>query len=115
MRDYLTDAVDLLARYGHRLLSDYRFDPHTGLWRHRTGPASRRCASPTSTTPRPASAAPTERGTLGEECLADHLREAHALLAARSDSIPDGATGLSAGFEALRWFPLPPQCLLIDG
>ena len=35
VRDYLTDAVDLLARYGHRLLTDYRFDPHTGLWRHR--------------------------------------------------------------------------------
>ena len=32
--DYLIDAVDLIATEGHRLLSDYRFDPHTGLWRH---------------------------------------------------------------------------------
>jgi hypothetical protein len=36
--DYLINAVDLTAAYGHRLLPDYRFDPRTGLWRHHTGP-----------------------------------------------------------------------------
>ncbi|AQZ62084.1 aminotransferase [[Actinomadura] parvosata subsp. kistnae] len=36
--DYLIDAVDLIARYGTRLLPDYRFDPATGLWRHRAAP-----------------------------------------------------------------------------
>ena len=111
VRDYLTDAVDLLARYGHRLLSDYRFDPHTGLWHHHTGlgepplhltDVHYTAAGITSPDPRP---------ILRENALADHLREAHALLTARSDSIPDGPTGLSAGFEALRWFHLPPQCL----
>ncbi len=33
--DYVVDAVRLLARYGHRLLQLYRFDPVTGAWRHR--------------------------------------------------------------------------------
>ena len=35
---YLIDAVNLTATHGYRLLTDYRFDPHTGLWRHRNGP-----------------------------------------------------------------------------
>src|SRR3954454_6733793 len=32
--DYLIEAVALIARYGARLLPDYRFDPRTGLWTH---------------------------------------------------------------------------------
>ena len=35
--DFIMDAVDMVAAYGHRLLPDYRFDPRTGLWRHATG------------------------------------------------------------------------------
>ena len=37
--DYIVEAVRLVARHGWRLLGDYRFDPATGLWRHRRGPA----------------------------------------------------------------------------
>ena len=36
--DYVVEAVRLVARDGWRLLGDYRFDPATGLWRHRDGP-----------------------------------------------------------------------------
>jgi hypothetical protein len=36
---YLTDAVNLLATAGNRLLPEYQFDPHTELWRHARGPA----------------------------------------------------------------------------
>ena len=35
--DYLVEAVRLVARDGWRLLGDYRFEPATGLWRHRDG------------------------------------------------------------------------------
>ena len=44
---YVVEAVRLVAREGWRLLGDYRFDPLTGLWHHRTGRSSRRCAWPT--------------------------------------------------------------------
>jgi selenocysteine lyase/cysteine desulfurase len=109
--DYLTDAVSLIAAYGHRLLPDYRFDPHTGLWRHRAG----------GTCPPPRLAdlrydisglltAPARPGLAGEYCLAGYLREAASLLARRPDTIADGPTGLAADFEALRWFLLPPGC-----
>ena len=36
--DYLLEAVHLVADQGWKLLGDYRFDPATGLWRHRRGP-----------------------------------------------------------------------------
>ncbi|MFE1310528.1 hypothetical protein [Streptomyces sp. NPDC058755] len=39
VRDYLIDAVDLIATHGHRLLPEYRPGPHTWQWRHRDGRA----------------------------------------------------------------------------
>jgi hypothetical protein len=54
-----------------------------------------------------------------DDDLAGYLEEARRVLAAAGDGrhAPpggDGATalpGLSADFEALRWFVLPPECL----
>ena len=34
---YIIDAVGLVADEGWKLLPDYRFDPHSGLLRHRSG------------------------------------------------------------------------------
>ena len=112
VRDYLIDAVELLARYGHRLLPDYIFHPETGLWQHRRGPAQ----PPLRLTDLFYDDAgtlqcPTECGSLGEAALSDHLRDARALLDARPDEVPEGVTGLPTHFETLRWFPLPQQCL----
>jgi selenocysteine lyase/cysteine desulfurase len=111
--DYLIDAVDLTAAHGHRLLTDYRFDPHTGLWRHRNGPPRpplrlRDLRYAPDGTPH----CPARRTRVGEESLAGYLRQAQELLAARPDHIDDGPTGLPEDFEALRWFPLPPVCLI---
>lgn len=110
--DYLIDAVDLVARYGHRLLTDYRFDARTGLWRHHRGPAQPplRLADLSylfgSGPP-----VPRRRDRVGEDALADYLREAREIFAARHDHVDEGATGLPDDFEALRWFHLPPACL----
>jgi len=127
VRDYLVDAVDLVAQQGHRLLSDYTFDPHTGLWRHRATPAipvhlpdlrllataavhAAATGSPAPATA-PTDAAVPGRAYLGEDALAEHLDSARRILAARPDTVEDGPTGLPEEFEALRWFPLPPGCL----
>lgn len=112
VRDYLIEAVELLARYGHRLLTDYTFSPDTGLWHHR----GKTRQPPLRLTDLYYDTAgtlhyPTERETLDETALADHLREARTLLEARPENVPDGPTRLPAHFEALRWFTLPPQCL----
>ncbi|MEJ3745878.1 aminotransferase class V-fold PLP-dependent enzyme [Actinomycetes bacterium KLBMP 9797] len=112
VRDYLIDAVDLLATGGHRLLTDYRFDPHTGLWRHHAGPAApplrlrdvRFSGGEGLTCPR-------QRAQAGEETLAGYLDQARALLATRPDHVDDAPSGLPDDFERLRWFHLPHACL----
>ena len=48
--EYVIEAVNLVAGEGWRLLPDYRFDIHTGIWRHRLGRPSRRCDCTTSAT-----------------------------------------------------------------
>ena len=109
MADYIIDAVDLVGRYGHRLLPDYRFHPASGLWRHHSGlphPPHRLADLSFATAP----SNRTEAGP-GDEALAGYLREARRILATRSDRLDDGPTGLPAEFEALREFHLPPVCL----
>jgi selenocysteine lyase/cysteine desulfurase len=112
VRDYLIDAVDLIAGRGHRLLGDYLFDPHTGLWRHRAGavePPLR--LADVRYGPDGRLSFPERRERAGEDALAGYLKEADALLGALPDELDEGDTGLSAEFERLRWFPLPPRCL----
>ncbi|MFI7208798.1 aminotransferase class V-fold PLP-dependent enzyme [Micromonospora aurantiaca] len=108
--DYLIQAVDLVARYGHRLLTDYRFDPHTGLWRHHRGPGQTLSLADLSHLFDDGAQRPVRRDRVGEDALAGYLRAASELFAARDDHLDEGPTGLPPDFEALRWFPLPPVC-----
>jgi selenocysteine lyase/cysteine desulfurase len=110
--EYLIDAVNLIATDGHRLLPDYRFDAHTGLWKHKLGGprppmrlADLRYAEDGTLT------GPVGLPPLGEDALPGYLRQARELMASRPDRIEEGQTGLAPNFEALRWFHLPPICL----
>jgi selenocysteine lyase/cysteine desulfurase len=112
VRDYLIDAVDLVATHGHRLLADYRFDPHTGLWHHHAGPAEPplrlrdvRFDDDGRLT------YPPRRARVGEGALAGYLDHARALLATRPDRVDHGPSGLPDDFERLRWFHLPRVCV----
>jgi selenocysteine lyase/cysteine desulfurase len=112
---YILDAVHLVADQGGKLLGDYRFDPARGLWRHRQGPVEPPL--------RLDGLGYDDRGRLryasshaqaSDAALAGYLEEARRLLAARPTTPePDGHAlpGLSADFEALRWFVLPRECL----
>ena len=113
VRDYLVDAVELIAAYGHRLLPDYRFDPRTGQWRHHAGPVGPplRLTDVRYDAAGPLTVPGAGRRRLGEDALAGQLADARTLLTARPDRLDDGATGLPADFERMRWFPLPPGCL----
>jgi len=109
--DYLIEAVDLTARFGYRLLPEYRFDPHSGIWRHRCYPEP----------PTPllaglcfgdlAASAVPDRREAPEESLADQLAEARELFGSRPALLDDTPPGLSAEFERSRWFALPAVCL----
>jgi selenocysteine lyase/cysteine desulfurase len=111
---YIVEAVKLVARDGWRLLGDYRFDPATGLWRHRQGPAEP-----------PLRLRQVEYDALGnmlyprhkdrapESVLKCYLDEARVVLRS-ARPLPDEPIDdlVSADFEHLRWFDLPHACLV---
>ena len=109
--DFIVEAVDLVAREGWRLLPMYRFDPVTGLWRHRDGapepPLSLRDVRYDGGEMRYAA----HRHREPESRLAGYLEEARVLLAAppAEPSAADEPLDVGADFEHLRWFLLPAE------
>ena len=110
--DYLIAAVAFVARHGHRLLGDYRFDVTHARWRHRRGlvePPLRLGqlhygADGALAYPRHTDHAP-------ESDLERYLVDAAALVGAARGSSGDAQAEVSADFDALRWFDLPAACL----
>jgi selenocysteine lyase/cysteine desulfurase len=104
--EYLIDAIDLVAQHGHRLLTDYQFDPCRGDWRHRSQ------STPSDLDVVHTMLDPDPPGlTVPESVLPTHLDEARTLLLTRPDHIEDEPTGLPDAFEDLRDFHLPPSCI----
>jgi hypothetical protein len=106
----------MVARDGWRLLGDYRFDPATGLWRHRIGlvePPLRlnQVGYDDDGTMR----YPHHDDRAPESQLADYLTEAAGVLAAAEGGGRTGeltsAGSVSDDFDHLRWFDLPASCL----
>ncbi len=113
---YLVAAVDLVATDGWKLLPEYRFDPMSGLWRHRNGPvepplrlAQLRYDHATGELVRPT----LDHDRAPESSLLEYLADARARLesALGWTSIPERPLALSAEFEQLRWFDLPTESL----
>ena len=112
---YVLDAVSLIADRGRALLPYYRFEPATGLWRHRDGvgrvPYSLHDIDYTAGTMR-YDRRPVPRTETGSTVhLADHLAVARQLL---DDAVANPPTALAAptttdDFETLRWFPYPGE------
>ncbi len=119
---YIVEAVNLVARYGWLMLPEYRFDPHSGLWRHRGGlvePPLRLAQLRYDAQGR--LRYPSRHERAGEGALEEYLalaRDLFTRLAEAPDqpaAPPDGhAAGngrLTAAVEELRWFDLPDVCL----
>jgi selenocysteine lyase/cysteine desulfurase len=108
--EFILAAVELAAAEGWRLLPDYRFDPVTGLWRHRAGapepPLSLRDLDyGQSGMPRSA-----HRHRAPESALPGYLVESRRLFA--TSPSPEGEIEpleLGSDFEHLRWFWLPQE------
>ena len=110
---YIVEAVRLVAKDGWRLLGDYRFEPATGLWRHRRGRAE-----PLLSLGRVTYDAQglmqysRHHDRAPESALHGYLEEAKTILAAAMPTSDEPIDDLvSADFEHLRWFDLPPICL----
>jgi selenocysteine lyase/cysteine desulfurase len=109
---FILDAVHFVAEHGWRLLDQYDFDPHTGLWQHVRG----RSEAPMSLwdvhfTPNGIEC-PHRRYSAGESDLASYLEAARRIVAESRASPPSEGRctdDLTEDFEHLRWFPLPSE------
>jgi len=110
---YVVEAVRLVATDGWRLMGDYRFEPSTGLWRHRKGPAEPPLRlSQVTYDAQGAMQYPRHKDRAPESELQSYLAEARATFEAATPASGEPTQGqLSADFEHLRWFDLPSACL----
>ncbi len=103
---YIVEAVHLVANHGVRLLSDYRFDPATGGWRH-----ARAGSTPLRSLQRcqDRDARPARVPGAADGVLEGYLAEARRILdaAAESSRAPRDVSERPRELEALRWFALP--------
>ena len=111
--DYVLDAVHLVAGDGWRLLPLYRFEPDSGLWRHRDGPAAPPMSLldvsyDTGAMTYPRRSRPDEAP--GYEQYLDAAR-ATIEEVARTHPEPLPAPEVTEDFERLRWFPFPDEVL----
>ncbi len=108
--EFILEAVRIVATDGWRLLPQYRFDPLTGLWRHRAGLAEPPLSLRDVRYVDGQLVYPEHRRHEPASRLREYLAEARALLAAPPPPPPDlERPDLDADFEALRWFPLPHE------
>jgi selenocysteine lyase/cysteine desulfurase len=115
--DYIIEAVRFVAREGDRFLTDYRFDPPSGLWRHRDAlpEPPLRLSDVSYSGEQQAMTYPPHSARADVAVLQDHLRDAAQLALVRSRATESVTpTGLRADVEALRWFDLPAGCLDSD-
>jgi hypothetical protein len=110
--DFILDAVHFVASDGWRLLPHYRFEPLTGLWRHR---------EPLVEPPLSLNDIDYTGGAMqyrhrsqvhSDDDLAGYLEHAGAILNDLQEAeLPEplGAPLVTEDFEHLRWFPLPDE------
>jgi selenocysteine lyase/cysteine desulfurase len=114
--DYLISAVAFVARNGYLFLTDYRFDPDTGIWRHRNGPVEPALRlREISYEDGVGMTYPVHNDREPERALTSYLEIARELAAERAthalSTETAAASTMSDRFESLRWFELPEACL----
>lgn len=103
--DYIISAVDMIARDGWRLLPEYGFNPHTGVWRHKNastaGIPSLQDMAYGTIPPRPVPSP--------QQNLATQLLQADQILQ-HADACPCEHPATSKG--DLRWFLTPQDAMV---
>ena len=104
--EYILEAVHLLAEHAWKLLPLYRFDPASGVWRHRDARSAPTLADAQvpRVTPEP------ERALEGQLEDARHIFRA---VEAAGPRAAESGPALSPEFERIRWFPLPREALAL--
>ena len=115
--DHIIESVLFVAKHGNLFLSDYNFNPDTGLWKHKNGPVE----PPMSLNAISYNSAgemqyPIKHDRTPESSLKDYIKQAQKF---SIDKEQNTATNLSTNvadllgeqFESMRWFELPHECL----
>ncbi len=109
--DYIVGAVSLLADEGRKLLPYYRFEPDTGLWKHRAGVAAAPLSLRDVAYVEGRMVYDRRPKLLPDGGLAEYLERAGCLLGELTDTRPTplGFPETTPDFEHLRWFPYPDE------
>jgi len=109
---FILEAVHILARDGWRLLSDYEFDPHTGIWRHRDMHPEAKLRLQSISYRSGKMQYRSRHITEPDSAYGEYLNDARLIIEDRKH-LPDTMLANSEGLildpelERLRWFPLP--------
>jgi hypothetical protein len=115
--DHIIESVLFIARQGHLFLSDYLFDPTSGMWRHKGGPVEPPLRlSNISYSNDGKMLYPMREDRAPESALKSYLLAANDLAVTKKVAQPareqvDLAQLVGARFEGLRWFELPTDSL----
>lgn len=109
--DYVVDAVSLVADEGRKLLPYYRFEPDTGLWKHRDGLAAAPLSLHDVSYADGTMSYHRRPQLLPDGGLTEYLERARQLLGQLADAPPTplGLPSTTDDFEHLRWFPYPDE------
>ena len=107
--DHIIESVLFVARYGHLFLTDYHFNPDTGLWRHKDGPVE----PPMSLNAISYSAEgemqyPIKHDRAPESALQDYILQAKELAVTRKLDTPSTALASITDLLGERIVNLPP-------
>ena len=115
--DHIIDSVLFVAQHGYLFLTDYHFNPDTGLWKHKNGPVEPPMSLKSiSYNVDGDMCYPIKHDRAPESALKDYISQARELSAMKQQSVPSlkeliVSELLGERFESLRWFELPKESL----
>ena len=115
--DHIIESLLFVAKHGHLFLTDYHFNPDSGLWRHKDGPVE----PPMSLNSISYNSAgemqyPIKHDRAPESSLKDYIIRAHELAHEKKPAAASiGSTAitdlLGERFESMRWFELSEESI----
>ncbi|TSA47161.1 MAG: aminotransferase class V-fold PLP-dependent enzyme [Actinomycetales bacterium] len=115
--DHIIDSVLFIAKHGYLFLTDYHFNPDSGLWRHKNGPVEPPMRlSAISYNSDGDMCYPIKHDRAPESALKDYISQARQLASGKNSKIPSldhPVVSLLLGerFESMRWFELPQESI----
>lgn len=115
--DHIIESVLFIAKHGYLFLTDYHFNPDSGLWRHKNGPVEPPMRlSAISYNSDGDMCYPIKHDRAPESALKDYISQARQLASGKNSKIPSldhPVVSLLLGerFESMRWFELPQESI----